>query len=80
MDDELKAAKLSSARSCGTLQYVASDERTIAHVGFLEDVPWANTYKLRDKPIEQVAIVACLVRLHIGKEPQLYETLISHIV
>ena len=52
MDDELKAAKLCSARSCGTLQYVASDESTIAHVGFLEDVPWTNTYKLRDKPIE----------------------------
>ena len=80
MDDELKAAKLCSARSSGTLQYVASDESTIAHVGFLEDVPWANTYKLRDKPIEQVAVVASLVRLRIGKEPQLYETLISHIV
>ena len=52
MDDKLKAAKLSSARSSCTLQYVASDESTIAHVGFLKDVPWANTYKLRDKPIE----------------------------
>ena len=80
MDDELKAAKLCSARSSGTLQYVASDEGTITHVSFLEDVPWANTYKLRDKPIEQVAIVASLVRLRIRKEPQLYETLISHIV
>ena len=80
MDDKLKAAKLSCTRSCGTLQYVASDEGTIAHVRFLEDVPWANTYKLRDKPIEQVAIVASLVRLHIGKESQLYEMLIRHIV
>ena len=80
MDDKLKAAKLSSARSSGTLQYVASDEGTITHVSFLEDVPWANTYKLRDKPIEQVAIVASLVRLRIGQESQLYETLISHIV
>ena len=80
MDDELKAAKLSSARSSGTLQYIASDESTIAHVGFLEDVPRTDTYKLRDKPIEQVAIVASLVRLCIGKESQLYEALICHIV
>ena len=80
MDDQLQSSKLCYACSRSSLEDVACDERTIAHMCFFEDVTRADTYELGNKSIEQIAVVARLVCLRIREKIQIDQSLIRHVI
>ena len=56
------------------------DERTVAHVGFLNLVTGLDAYQLRHQAIHDIGIVLGLISLGIGQESQVDEFLVSHVI
>ena len=56
------------------------DERTVAHVCFLDDMSGLDAHQLRHQTVHHIVIVLTLVSLLVGREPEFHELVIGQII
>ena len=56
------------------------DERSVAHVGFLDVVAWFDAYELGHQAIHHIGVVLRLIGVGVGCESQFCELGVCHVV